>query len=422
MAVSSATAGYRPRRVPAAVLAGLWSGRSWRATIHAVTGMVLGMPGVVLMFTLLAATLLLAPTVVGAALALGLLLVAIRAFSWLQRSRFAALLGLEIPRPHAAGRRPAPVARTLVRDLRDARTWRQLGYHLFAGVFGVLGGAVVTACWSAGLALTPAMLYGGPWYGIAPARSALLTGAGAAVLLGAPWVARTVAMVDIAVGRALLDPHTPEEFARRVAALAASRDSAVDAADTERRRIERDLHDGAQRRLTSLAMHLGIARTTFPDLPGPVQQAIAEAHEEAKLAMAELRDLVRGMHPAVLDDRGLDAALSGLAAGSPVPVHLHVDLPGRAARDVEAVAYFVVSEALTNATTHAGASRIDVHLARAADLLKVTVTDDGRGGADPAGGTGLRGLADRVRSVEGTLRVDSPAGGPTTLTAELPCG
>jgi signal transduction histidine kinase len=195
----------------------------------------------------------------------------------------------------------------------------------------------------------------------------------------------------------------------------------VDAADTERRRIERDLHDGAQQRLVSLAMHLGLARAELTELPEDARRVIAEAHDEAKEALAELRHLVRGLHPAILEDRGLDAALSGIAARSPVPVRLDVHVPDRVPPTVEAVAYFVVSEALANTAKHAGALRAGVTARREGDVLRVSVTDDGAGGADPAGGTGLPGLAQRVRSVDGTLSIDSPAGGPTVITAELPC-
>jgi signal transduction histidine kinase len=195
----------------------------------------------------------------------------------------------------------------------------------------------------------------------------------------------------------------------------------VDAADLERRRIERDLHDGAQQRLVSLALNLGLARETLTGVPDDAMRVIVEAHEEAKEALAELRTLIRGLHPAVLEDRGLDAALSGVAARVPLPVRLRVEVEPRASSTVEAVAYFVVSEALTNVVRHARAAEVDVEVARRGDLLRVTVRDDGAGGADPSAGTGLTGLARRVRSVDGAFRITSPAGGPTTVTVELPC-
>ena len=221
--------------------------------------------------------------------------------------------------------------------------------------------------------------------------------------------------------RALLGPGRRESLAQRVESLARSRADLVAAADAERRRIERDLHDGAQQRLVSLAMNLGMARERFESEPEPVRRAIAAAHDEAVLALTELREFIRGLHPAVLNDRGLDAALSGLAARAPLPVRLRVDVPAPASPGVEAVAYFIVSEALTNVVKHAQAARAEVAVTRV--LLRITVTDDGRGGATPAAGdgTGLRGLAQRAAAVDGTLSIDSPPGGPTTITAELPC-
>ena len=224
-------------------------------------------------------------------------------------------------------------------------------------------------------------------------------------------------------GRALLGPGRGEELAQRVESLARSRAEVVAAADAERRRIERDLHDGAQQRLVSLAMHLGMARANLADAPEPARQAIAQAHDEATTALTELRDFVRGLHPAVLDDRGLDAALSGIAARAPFPVRLRVEVARRCSPSIEAVAYFVVSEALTNVAKHADAGQAEVTVARTGERLRIVVSDDGRGGATPADGSGggLRGLAQRAAAVDGTLAIHSPPGGPTTITVELPC-
>ena len=235
-----------------------------------------------------------------------------------------------------------------------------------------------------------------------------------------------MARADERLARALLGPSRGEALALRVESLARSRADLVAAADAERRRIERDLHDGAQQRLVSLAMNLGMARERFAAEPEPVRQAIAGAHDEALLALSELREFIRGLHPAVLTDRGLAAALSGLAARAPLPVRLRVDLPRPASPGVEAVAYFTVSEALANVAKHARATRAEVTVTRAGDLLRIAVTDDGCGGATPlmpgsGDGTGLRGLAQRAAAVDGTLSIDSPPGGPTVITAELPC-
>jgi signal transduction histidine kinase len=343
----------------------------------------------------------------------------VRACSALQRARFGTLLGVEIQAPPAVDRR---------RAWRGPATWRQLGYHLMAPVGGTVGALLVATCWSA-VVLAPASA----WYawsdGRQPGIGLAVTVLAPAMLLAAPWVAVGVARVDTALARRLLGPSRGEELALRVETLARSRADIVAATDAERRRIERDLHDGVQQRLVSLAMHLGMARADLAQAPEPARRAIEQAHEEATTALAELRQFVRGLHPAVLEDRGLDAALAGIAAQAPLPVRLRVELGGRCAPGIEAVAYFVVSEALTNVAKHARASQAEVTVDRDGDRLRVVVSDDGRGGAtldpaDPAGGggSGLRGLAQRAAAVDGRLRLDSPPGGPTTISVELPCG
>jgi len=230
----------------------------------------------------------------------------------------------------------------------------------------------------------------------------------------------SVAAVDAAVGRGLLGSGR-EQLTARIGELETSRAKVMDAAETERMRIERDLHDGAQQRLVSLAMDLGRAKAKFGTDPEAAAAIVSEAHEQAKEALVELRNLVRGVHPPVLSDRGLDAALSGLAALSPVPVTVSVELPARPPAAIEAIAYFVVAEALTNIAKHAHAHHARVLVVGVGDQLSVEITDDGVGGADPAG-QGLSGLAARVAGVDGQFRVTSPAGGPTTLEVTLPCG
>jgi signal transduction histidine kinase len=360
------------------------------------------------------AVLYIAVVLVGPALGLW----AVQGLAALQRSRLRATLGLEIPAgARAAERKPWPVGPWL-----SAATWRQLGFHLLAILTGVIGGGLVAACW-----LAPAAAIGYLAAGHPPAAGAAAAAAAAGLLLAAPWLARQVTRADAASARALLGPGRSEELAQRVESLAQSRADIVAAADAERRRIERDLHDGAQQRLVSLAMNLGMARERFADAPEPVRRAIADAHDEAVLALSELREFIRGLHPAVLNDRGLDAALSGLAARAPLPVRLRVDVPRPASPSVEAVAYFIVSEALTNVAKHAQATRAEVTVTRDGDVLRIAITDDGSGGAVPAdgdgagAGTGLRGLAQRAAAVDGTLTIDSPPGGPTVIAAELPC-
>jgi signal transduction histidine kinase len=209
-------------------------------------------------------------------------------------------------------------------------------------------------------------------------------------------------------------------LARRVEVLETTRSGAVDAQDAELRRIERDLHDGAQARLVALGMSLGLAEQQLATDPEHAQQLLAEARVGVGEALQELRDLARGIHPPVLADRGLGAALATLADRSVLPVTVSVELDERLPPAVESAAYFVVAEAIANAGKHSGAGRIAVAAARRGKVLVVEIEDDGRGGADPAGG-GLTGLRRRVEALDGTLAVTSPAGGPTTVRAELPC-
>ena len=427
------SAALTSHRVRAAVSA-LWSAPTWRATGNAMAALLVALVGGVLLGGLIviwgAAIQSLVDWPVGgwshAALYIAvvlagpvLMLAAVQGLTALQRSRLHITLGLDFPAgSRAAERKPWPIGPWFA-----AATWRQLGFHLLSIFTGVAGGGLVAACW---LAPAAAIAY------LAAARPPAAAGAAAVVaaaglLLAAPWLARLVTRADEALARALLGPSRSEELALRLESLTRSRADIVAATDAERRRIERDLHDGAQQRLVSLAMNLGMARERFTSAPEPMRQALADAHDEAILALSELREFVRGLHPAVLNDRGLDAALSGLAARAPLPVRLRVDAPRTASPSVEAVAYFIVSEALTNVAKHAQATQAEVTVTCHGDVLRVAVTDDGSGGAVPAesegsgAGTGLRGLAQRAAAVDGTLTIDSPPGGPTVITAELPC-
>ena len=206
----------------------------------------------------------------------------------------------------------------------------------------------------------------------------------------------------------------------RVDDLRTARQRIIAAADAERRRIERDLHDGAQQRMVAVAVTLGLAEARFASDPEAAVQLIAQAREEAQAAVKELRELARGIHPAVLSDHGLGPALEALASRAPVPVDVRGVPEGPLANEVEACAYFVTAEALTNVAKYAHASSASVELTLEDDRLRVRVCDDGVGGADPTTGTGLRGLRDRVDALDGDLEIDSPPGGGTTLTAEVP--
>jgi signal transduction histidine kinase len=341
--------------------------------------------------------------------------------------RLRVTAGVEIP---PQPRRGVLTWRSLADGARSQATWRQLGYHVLVGPVIAAAAIVAAGLWPGGIACTVAFAFqwahhplNGTYSGQPNTHHALnisLTFVGLAGLFAAPWFTAGVRALDIRAARSLLGPSRADQLEHRVEQLTETRAGVVDAADAERRRLERDLHDGTQQRLVSLAINLGMARAQA-GTADEAKQAIAEAHEEAKAALAELRDLIRGLHPAVLEDRGLDAALSGIAARMPIPVRLTVDLPRRPAPVIEAVAYFVVSEGLANIAKHSQATEAAVFVQRAADRLHVIVTDDGVGGADPAEGTGLAGLARRAASVDGTFEIDSPPGGPTLLTVDLPC-
>ena len=366
-----------------------------------------------------------------------LLGVTLRLASWFaraERARFAFLLGVAIPawpEQGRAGYRWGIIPRW--RMFSERATWAEIGYGLLRLPISAVALTISVGVWAAGLVALTLPAYGFALPGGGPnIDGSVLRGAvplavsgilGVALLLAAPQVTRGLAVADGALSRGLLGPRRTRDLEARVSQLETSRERVVDAAEAERRRIERDLHDGAQQRLVALAMELGRAKVKFADDIDAARELVDQAHVQAKEALTELRNLVRGVHPPVLTDRGLDAALSGLAALCPVPVDMHVDVPVRPKAAVEAVAYFMVAEALTNVAKHSRASHAKVVVEGHGypGTLTVMVSDDGIGGADPDS-PGLAGLADRVSGVDGRLSVESPVGGPTIIAAVLPCG
>jgi len=413
---------------PVAVLRDLVSARTWLAFVHLIAGFGVGLVTFTVLLTLLVTSVSLMPVfLAGIPMLAGTLWVSLW-MAYPERGRFAVMLGTDIPAPPLPG--TGGWLRRLWAALSSGAAWRTVLYGLIRFPLSTLQFVLVTVVWSVALVLITAPAYA--W--ALPGGGAHIAGhlirypgpliagvlAGLVLLLASPALTRWMAAGDAAVARGLLGSGR-EELTARIGELETSRAKVMDAAEMERMRIERDLHDGAQQRLVSLAMDLGRAKAKFGTDPEAAAEIVSQAHDQAKEALTELRNLVRGVHPPVLSDRGLDAALSGLAALSPVPVTVSVELPSRPPAAIEAIAYFVVAEALTNIAKHAHAHHARVLVVGVGEQLSVEVTDDGVGGADPAG-EGLSGLAARVAGVDGQFRVTSPAGGPTTLEVTLPCG
>lgn len=400
-----------------------------RAGSHVALSLVMGIVGFTLEVTgILLAVGLMPVALVGLPVAV-LVFAMTHWFANVERARAAAFDGRAIADPVApltAGTRWGRIRERMASRPR----WREVGYATLLMLPGTTAYAVVAAVWGGSIALLalPATIHAYPdkiahfyLFDAAGADTAWLGAAGlVGVAIVAPWVTVLAARLQVAMAHRLLGPG-PDGLRQRVAHAESGRSAAVDAAEAERRRIERDLHDGAQQRLVALAADLGAARERMEGEPGEARELVARAHEEAKGALREIRDLVRGIHPVILQDRGLDAALSAVVARCSVPVSLDVDVPGRLPAAIESAAYFVVAEALTNVTRHSQAAAASVSIAQAGNRLVIEVRDNGVGGADASAGTGLQGLRDRVTSLKGVMFVISPAGGPTTVSVELPC-
>ncbi len=368
-----------------------------------------------------------------AVIAVGLPMLAVTMVAWrgvanLERERAALVLGVPIAGAERTidGRRLRDRAR---QRLADPATWRDLGYLTLLCTAGIVMAVLVVTVWAAALAglAFPLVRTVMADDSFAVEQGQLLTiglpVGGAVLLLAAAVLTSASARGWAALARRLLAPDVQAELTQRIETLEDTRAGVVESADATLRRIERDLHDGAQHRLAFIGMTLSRARDKLAaDDRDGAARLLDDAHAESKRAMKDLRDLVRGIHPSVLADRGLDAAVSGLAGRCPVPVAVRADLGGRRPPGPqETAAYFVAAEALTNVARHSGAARAQIDIGWRDDTLVLAVTDDGHGGARVAPGSGLEGLAQRLEALDGTLAVDSPAGGPTTIRAELPC-
>lgn len=400
----------------------LASAAPWRSLGYLASSALAGLVSLVVLGGVLACGLLLSVVGIGLVLLAGSVLLGIP-LAALERRRLRLLEGPHTDRPaspHHAVARPG-LWPWLTTRLREPATWREFSYAVvFAVLLSFVNLALLTLT-----GLLAALVVAPVQVAVASAQpeALVLTGIGIAGLPVAAYVLGAAAAAQAWFVRLMLAPREDGQ-PDRILELTRSRARMADAFEAERRRIERDLHDGAQQHLVALVMTLGLAELELgaaDPAAGKGGELVSRARREAKQALDELRDLIRGIHPQVLTDHGIAAAVSEVAVRCRVPVDVDVEVAGRLPAQIEATAYFVISEALTNVVKHSGAATATVHGRLAEGRLSVTVTDDGTGGAELRDGGGLQGLADRVAVVDGRLTLSSPCGGPTALSLEIPC-
>ncbi|WP_182378551.1 sensor domain-containing protein [Nocardioides sp. WS12] len=344
---------------------------------------------VIVTFVLVTVSAVLTIVWVGVVLLIGVLPLMRGLVGW-HRTMSGRILGAPVTAPYSP--LPGGVIANLKTRAADPMTWRDLFWMLWAMTFGFVASLLALVLFL-GVITWPVW-----WYGVGP-------------------LMRARACVD----RALLTVGRTEHLERRVQVLTESRAVVVDHSAAELRRIERDLHDGPQARLAAVSLSLGLAEDLFESDPEAARRLVLDARSNSSAVLGELRDVVRGIHPPVLADRGLTGAVSALAIDMAVPVELTLAVDTRLPAPVESAVYFTVAECLANATKHASAARTWIRLEHSDDVLRGEVGDDGRGGADPRTGTGLQGIAARLAAFDGTMAVSSPLGGPTVVSWEIPC-
>lgn len=343
----------------------------------------------------------------------------------LERSRIRVFHGVNIPSPYREMSSNGNFFSRLWKLGRTGALWRDAAFMILLFPIGIISLVIVSIPFS--FLFAPLVsLFGGEvnilfWTVNSFGESLFGLIVFAILLVPMSIVINLAAHIHVELAQRFLGSSVEEVLTERVEVLTESRSAVMRAMHLERRRIERDLHDGAQQRLVSLAMELGLAREKMDTDVEGARKLIEESHEDAKLVLQELRELVRGIHPAVLTDRGLDAAISAVAGRSRIPVEVDVELQGRQPDEVEGTAYFVVVEALTNIAKHSEATEANVNIKRELGWLIVTVEDNGRGGANPEDGSGLRGLRDRILALDGTFDLESPVGKGTKILVEIPC-
>jgi signal transduction histidine kinase len=416
-------------------LAMVKSSLTWRSAVYLGVSLAWGLGWFVVLAVGLTLSVALLIIWVGLPL-LALLMLAWRFGAVLERRFVLAAFGVRIPSPY----RRVPEGRNPLAKLKamagDPATWKDLAYLAVLFPITLVEFVVSVTAWAGTgtLLFLPAIVaagggaeinFGVSYWAGNPVEALPMSLLGLVLLVPAMYVTRVMAMGHAAFAALMLGPSPSQAenaaLRERTEHLRASRARGVDAAEFERRRIERDLHDGAQQRLLAVAMDIGRARAKLDEDPEGARALIEQAHAGTREAISELRDLARGIYPAILTDRGLDPALSGLAGRAPVPVEVEVDLPERPPAAVESIAYFIVAESLANIAKYARATRASVRVVREDRWVVVEVIDNGMGGAVARPEGGLAGLADRAATIDGLLIVDSPPGGPTIIRADLPC-
>jgi signal transduction histidine kinase len=399
--------------------------QTWLNLLYLLAAFPLGIAYFVVLVVGISVGAALAVVIVGLAILLGTL-AATRAMAAIERGTARALLGVPIARP--VDRSELRRLKRIGRWLRDPVTWKSLIFVALKFPLGVATLALVAGTGFVSLVflfaplivlVTPVTVFG--WIVESPLQAIPLTVVGVPAVLLSLNLYNGMAWLWALFARVMLGPSAAQ-LHERVDDLRGARARIIAAADDERRRIERDLHDGAQQRLVALSLTLGMAESRLTADPAAAAPLIAQAREEAQLAVKELRELASGIHPALLSERGLGPALEALAARAPVPTTVAGVPEQRLPPPVESACYFVTAEALTNVAKYAGATSAGVHLAVEHGRVRLIVRDDGAGGADLSSGTGLRGLRDRVEALDGRLEVDSPPGLGTTVIAEIPLG
>jgi signal transduction histidine kinase len=413
---------------------------TWRAAAYLLVSMGFGLAWFVILVTGISLSAGLLVIWVGVPL-FALLMIAWRGGAMLERFLVRAAFGVTIPSPYRRLPAGGPFRKWRAMAF-DPATWKDLAYLAVLFPITLIEFVISVAMWAATgmfLFLPLIVMIDGSRVFIdfgdnltfvitQPVAALPASVVGLVLMVISLYVTRTVAVAHASFARLLLGPSEnqrlraqAEQLQARTAQLQASRARGVDAAEAERRRIERDLHDGAQQRLLAVAMDIGRAKIKLDsDLEG-ARALIEQAHAGTREAISELRDLARGIYPAILTDRGLDSALSALAGRAPVPVVVEVQLPTRPPAAVESIAYFIVAESLANIAKYARATRAGVRVTREDQWVVIEISDNGVGGAVATPGGGLAGLADRAAGIDGILTVNSPVGGPTVIRADLPC-